>query len=395
MDKMDFSLGNPQEEAPKRIEKKPKKKRTWLLIVLAAVVLLGVLAAVLWDANSFDGLRRSIIYARAEKDEHGCARLYDYSGDRTSRFASLDGSLLITSANQIRLVTENGAVRYEESIRFQSCGVAQKGGLAAVFDIGGTDIYVLDSHGLVRHMTADGQILSVTLNEKGYMAVTVNGSGYKATVNVYDDQGQPAFDFHSADRFIMTAAVSRDSRYVTAVALGESSGVFASDLVTYKLTSTEPSHTENLSGGAVYDVSALGRGSCAVAEDGLYFLSASGSLTANYSFRGDGLRRCSLDGDGFAIVLLGHYKSGSQCRLVTVDDSGEELASLEVNSDVLDLSVSGRYIVALFSDHMTIYDKLLNECATLDDVSSVRQVMMRSDGSAVLAGLTAASLYLP
>lgn len=395
MDKMDFSLGNPQEEAPKRIEKKPKKKRTWLLIVLAVVVLLGVLAAVLWDANSFDGLRRSIIYSRAEKDEHGCARLYDYSGDRTSRFTSLDGSLLITSPNQIRLVTESGAVRYEEGIRFQSCGVVQKNAYAAVFDIGGTDIYVLDSHGLVRHMTADGQILSVTLSEKGYMAVTVNGSGYKATVNVYDEQGQPVFDFHSADRFVTTAAVSRDGKYVTAVALGEASGIFASDLVTYKMTSTEPSHTESFTGGAVYDVGALGRGFCAVAEDGLHFLSISGAMTADYSFHGDSLRRCSLDGEGFAVVLLGHYKSGSQCRLVTVDDSGTEIASLEVDSDVLDLSVSGRYVAALFSDHLTIYDKLLGECATMDDVSSVRQVMVRSDGSAVLAGLTAASLYLP
>ena len=132
-----------------------------------------------------------------------------------------------------------------------------------------------------------------------------------------------------------------------------------------------------------------------MAEDGLHFLSVSGSMTADYSFHGDSLRRCSLDGEGFAVVLLGHYKSGSQCRLVTVDDSGAEIASLEVNSDVLDLSVSGRYVAALFSDHLTIYDKLLGECATMDDVSSVRQVMMRSDGSAVLAGLTAASLYLP
>lgn len=58
-----------QEEQPRRSRQK-KKPRKWLWLTLIVLVVLGaVAAAVLWDANSFDGLRRSIIYARAEKDE--------------------------------------------------------------------------------------------------------------------------------------------------------------------------------------------------------------------------------------------------------------------------------------------------------------------------------------
>ena len=44
---------------------------------------------------------------------------------------------------------------------------------------------------------------------------------------------------------------------------------------------------------------------------------------------------------------------------------------------------------------MYIYDKQLALCAQLEEVSQAREVLMRSDGSAVLAGSTAASLYLP
>ena len=75
MDKIQFKLGNTQEEAPKRILEKPKKKKTLWFVLLAVVVLAAVLVAVLWDANTFDGLRRRIIYARAQKDENGCAEL--------------------------------------------------------------------------------------------------------------------------------------------------------------------------------------------------------------------------------------------------------------------------------------------------------------------------------
>ena len=49
----------------------------------------------------------------------------------------------------------------------------------------------------------------------------------------------------------------------------------------------------------------------------------------------------------------------------------------------------------LYSDRLTIYDKNWNEHATLEGVSTARQVLMRADGSAVLAGSASASLYLP
>ena len=101
----EFTLGNPQEEPPKRIEKKHREKKRILWFALLIVVVLAVVAVVfLWDQSSFDGLRRSIIYATAKKDESGCAELYSYNGDQTSCFAALDGSLIDLSYNQLTSV---------------------------------------------------------------------------------------------------------------------------------------------------------------------------------------------------------------------------------------------------------------------------------------------------
>ena len=81
--------------------------------------------------------------------------------------------------------------------------------------------------------------------------------------------------------------------------------------------------------------------------------------------------------------------------MVTVNSEGQELASLELDAEVSSLSAAGRYVAVLCSDHLTIYDKQLLPVADLEEVSQAREVLMRSDGSAVLAGSTAASLYLP
>ena len=65
MDKREFDGGNPQQDAPRRVEKKKiwtRRRLLWLGIV-AAVLLAVVAVSLLWQRGTFDGLRRSVIYA--------------------------------------------------------------------------------------------------------------------------------------------------------------------------------------------------------------------------------------------------------------------------------------------------------------------------------------------
>ena len=156
-----------------------RRRLLWLGIV-AAVLLAVVAVSLLWQRGTFDGLRRRVIYARTEKDENGCAQLYQYAADREYRFVSLSGSLAAASNSRILLMGEDGQVRYSESILFTDCAVTGNGKWAAVYDVGGKEIYVLDAQGEVYRLTLDGDILAAALNPGGYLAVTVNTSGYKA-----------------------------------------------------------------------------------------------------------------------------------------------------------------------------------------------------------------------
>ena len=107
----DLPEGNRQEDAPRRVEKKKKRRRKWLwLTLLTVLILAGVAAALLWDANAFDGLRRSLLYARAEKDETGCAKLYSYDSDEARCFAPLGGSLAILSEGRLQVLNEHSEV---------------------------------------------------------------------------------------------------------------------------------------------------------------------------------------------------------------------------------------------------------------------------------------------
>lgn len=391
----DFQPGDVQEEQPRRVQKR-KKPRKWLWLTLTVIVVLGVVAAaVLWDANSFDGLRRSIIYARAEKDETGCARLYYYENDATSRFAALDGSLVTVAANQIRVLDERSRVLYQTGVRFLHPDLVSGGGVAVAYDIGGTTMYVVDSKGLRWQKETEGELITVAVNPNGYVTASYNKNGAKAAVTVWDSEGNEKFTFNSSQRFVMTAALGRDDRTLAAVTMGQEDGKFQSFLVLYHINSEKEVATTPIDGGVTYALETMQKTFCAVTEQGLYMLDTNGAVKTSYSYGGQFLRRCVMGDGGWATLLLSRYKSGGYASLITVDDEGNELGGCDVDGEVLDISSAGRYVAVLFSDRLIIYDKYLTEVATLPDVSEARAVLMRSDGSAVLAGASSASLYLP
>lgn len=394
MDKMEFNRGDPQEEAPRRVAKKSRRPLL-ILVVVAVLTLAAVTAAVVLDRSSFDGLRRSIIYAKADKDENGCAQLYRYSSDQSGRFASLEGSLVSVSMHQITVLDEKNKSVFDEAVKFQSPALTCGGGRAVAYDIGGTAVYVLSDKGLVYRLDCAGELLSASLNEKGWLTVVCSESGCKAAARVYDSEGTPVFAFRSSDRFVMTAALSDDSKTLAAVTMGQEDGVFTSYVAFYRVNSEQEAARCTLRGSVVYDITAVGSGFCAVTEEQLCFIDTSGEMTAAYDYGGDYLRRVSVSEDGYVALLLGRYRSGTRHRLVTVDGNGQELASCELDAEVMSLSAAGRYVAVLEGERMVIYNKELTTEATLYEVSQAREVLMRRDGSAVLAGSTAASLYLP
>ena len=387
----EFTLGDVQEEHPRRVAKRSRKPLLVLLIV-AVLAVAAVTVAVLLDRSGFDGLRRKVIYAKAVKDENGCAQLYRYSSDQSGHFASLEGSLVSVSMHQLTVLDEQNKTLYDEAVKFQSPALSVGGGRAAAYDVGGTVVYVLSDKGLMYTLDCAGELLSASLNTKGWLTVVCSESGCKAAVRVYDGNGEAVFAFKSSDRFVMTAALSADSRTLAAVTMGQENGTFASYVIFYRVNSDQEAGRCTLRGSVVYDLMAAGTGFCAVTEEQLCFIDGSGVMTAAYDYGGDYLRRVSISGDGYAALLLGRYRTGTQHRVVTVNSDGQELASLELDAEVSSLSAAGRYVAVLCSDHLTIYDKQLLPVAELEEVSQAREVLMRSDGSAVLAGSTAASL---
>ncbi len=397
----------PLNPAPRRHEEEPPPpprrrlprflvRLTATLVVVAVAVSL-VAALVFRDRLNADSVRRWFTYRSLIRSDSGRAESFPYGGELTDTFAVLDGDLLVCSRNAISLYSGSGAQYINEPVSMENPVVNTNGSLAVVYDAGGTDLYVLGQRSLVWSSKDFESILSARLNKNGQLTVVTQASGYRGMVTVYDAAYSPVMHIDLSSAFVMDAALSDNGHTLAILTVGQSGGAFATNLELYEMSYASgeyaPDFTCQLGGGVVLETKHTAAAVWSLADRGLTVTGHDGR-SSGVSWADKHLRRYTLSGDGFAAILLGKYRAGSQAELWVVDESGQRRV-LELNEQVLSISAAGRYLAVLTGDRLDLYTDQLELYNTLKGTQGARNVLLMPDGSAILISADSAGFYIP
>lgn len=366
-----------------------------IFVVVLLVVLAVVLAAAYQDGTGFDSLRRYITYGDAT--EKSDATSYVFDADNSNQFATLGNRLAVLSDTTLQVLEEDGTVSFSQSVKMTSPALKSGGSKVVAYDVGGTQLFVVGKNGqeLALMQDEEERLISASLNENGWLSVTTEKKNYKGSVAVYNPEMELAFEFHSSDRFVMDGVVSADGKSLAAVTLGQEDGTFMSNVVLYYLNETVPYGRFSVQDGLVLRMGTIMGKYVAVSDNSLVISNRDGSIEGCYSYGDQFLRGYDLSEEGFATLLLNRYRSGNVGRLVTVGTNGKEIASLDVNEEVLHISVAGRYVSVLYTDELVIYSRDLQVIATLCGTNYAKGCLVRKDGSALVISADHANLFLP
>ena len=397
----------PLNPAPRRHEEEPPPpprrrlprflvRLTATLVVVAVAVSL-VAALVFRDRLNADSVRRWFTYRSLIRSDSGRAESFPYGGELTDTFAVLDGDLLVCSRNAISLYSGSGAQYINEPVSMENPVVNTNGSLAVVYDAGGTDVYVVGLRSLVWSSKDFESILSARLNKNGQLTVVTQASGYRGMVTVYDAAYSPVMHIDLSSAFVMDAALSDNGHTLAILTVGQSGGAFATNLELYEMSYASgeyaPDFTCQLGGGVVLETKHTAAAVWSLADRGLTVTGHDGR-SSGVSWADKHLRRYTLSGDGFAAILLGKYRAGSQAELWVVDESGQRRV-LELNEQVLSISAAGRYLAVLTGDRLDLYTDQLELYNTLKGTQGARNVLLMPDGSAILISADSAGFYIP
>ena len=390
---------HPEQERDPKKRKKPGILVRILLFILALVVLLCAVTAVAFrDRLSMDNIRRWFHYRSLVLNDSGQAESFVYDGGLEDTFASLDGDLLVCSRNAISLYSGSGTCYVSQSVSMENPVVDTNGTLAVVYDAGGSALYVLGQRQLIWQAEGLEGILSAHLNRSGQLTVITQSAGYRGAVTVYSSSYEPLMRVDLSSAFVMDAALSDNGKTLSILTIGQEDGSFSSNLALYDLNTAgsgkfAPDLICPLGGNVIIATRHTEDAVWSLGSQGLYVTDHSGTtVTTDWSDRY--LKRYTLDGQGFAAILLGDYRAGSQAELITVTDDGT-VYSTAYDEQILALSAAGRYVAVLTGDRLDIYTANMELYVSLEGTQGARNMLLMRDGSAILISDDSASFYVP
>ncbi len=384
--------GNRAGEGPAKKKRGLLRRMGTLALVLCAVLAVVVLTT-MEDGRHFASLRRWLMYGESS----GSRDVYVYAADPANRYGRVGDSLLVVSPNTAQMIDDDGAIAFEQRLNMSSPQLTVGARQAAVCDVGGDTLYLMDQSGVRRTMSTEKGLCyySARLNGSDYLAVTEQKSGYKATVSVYGSQGELKFHFDSYDNYISDAAVTEDCRSVVMVSLETQEGTFAARLLAYSLDTAEQIGSAVIRDGLALDIRCVKNRVLSLCDKRFVITSLDGETLLDRAYGNLYLHDYALSGDGFCALLLGRYQAGNICTLTTYDLDGEELASLPLTEEVLDISAAGSYLAVLYGNSVVVYNKDLTEHARMEGTDYAGQVEMEDDGTVLLIAGASAWRFLP
>lgn len=369
-----------------------RRKLAVVLLVLCGVLAMAVLTT-MEDGFHFAALRRWLMYG----DSGNSGGTFSYAADASSRYGTLGNGLLIVTSHIIQYYQSDGSLAYDESVEMTNPQISVGRTRACVCDVGGDTLYILDETGVKEKKEAERGLCfySARMNDSGYLAVTEQKSGYKASVSVYDSSGTLTFHFDSYERYICDAIVTEDGRSLALVAMEPEEGVFASTLMVFSLDTEELGSTCAIRDGLVMELASQGSRLISLCDKRLCTTGLDGSALMDYAYGNLYLHDYALDGDNFCVLLLGRYRAGNLQTLTTFDLGGNVLGSLDLAGEVLDLAAHGDFLAVLYDDSLVVYRSDLTEYTRLDDTGYASQILFANDGSIFLVSSTSAWRFLP
>lgn len=374
--------------------KQSVKKRIIRLALLAAVCLLLLAIVTRWDTFDFDALRRKVLYSENESPSQ--EQSFSHVGGAGFRMKTTKSGLVIVTQAGCEYRKSPADKPSEQISPLQNPVLHTSKYHAVVYDAGHASLFLFDKTGLVFTLPDQGQeIISARTNDKGELVITAKEDGYKGSVTLYTQQQEKAFQVNLSSAFISDAAVSPAGREIALCTMGQANGMFLTTLFLYKTDKQAPEKEIPLGDFMVLDMKYTADCIWLVGQDCIKFVNPATGEVLTYSFSQYHLKGYCLDGDGFAVFLLGRYRAAAAELLITVAPDGSVLGEKTLRGQTPSLDAQGAYVAILSGDECQVFTKNLSTYYSFSEQDGARYFALVRDGSLYLSNGEKAWRYVP
>ncbi len=359
---------------------KPVFKRTLRFLGILFILGLAALAVV------------GIVQSGKTAENTESASTFSFDPYSENRFTAVGRGLLVSADSGLTLFDGEGKLLFSDAIGFAEPLTFTRGKSAAVWSQESSTALLVKEDGEKVEIGLPGSAITGKVNAQGWGVFLAREGGSKGVALAVKPDGEPVYRVRLGSSYPLDADLSPDSGELALLTLqgaGCHLGIYSLNQETELRGWTGGEEVyfeaEYLSGNAILLLS----------TDRLVFLDNKCQTVQEIPLTEKYLKDYAVSEEGFIVLALGRHRNGSAARLLTLDQNGRELGTLEVQGEVQGLSAGGRWISVLYQDRLVLYDPALQQKGSLENASGVQAALVREDGSAIVVAGGNATIFHP
>ncbi len=313
-----------------------------------ALLLVCVIVVLLWQ--NWDVVAPDRLYSHIQDLMGSSTGSYpvDFSGVGVQRLERVENYSVVLTDSHLIYLNQSGAEVNRYGCAYPSALMCTTDRYVLIAEQGGRRLQLSNRTSIVTEMEVDNEIIAVALNDKGQMAVLMQGSqGYLVQIKVYDRKGKLLYT-RSRNQTATEIALSPDGRQVALLSIKAADGTLTSSMDVFSLITSDTealcSHKEENT--LLYRMEYLSDGwLVAFSDAGAVMMDTADGLASVYMPAGMRVLGYAVGTDNMALVLR-PYGSTGDGEVHIVNKEGIPTATVPFEGVFRDLSEQGgRYVL--------------------------------------------------
>lgn len=305
-------------------------------------------------------------------------------------FLSVNKELVMVSDTDLSIYNTTAKLLADRQHSFSEPVMKTNGSRTLIYNLGGTGYQLESRTKTLAKKNTEGNIFAGALSEGGEYAFATQEEGYCGKLTAYNPDNKAKFQYWFADYYPTAVALDASGAHAAVTAISAQDGGLTSAVYLLdfgKEGAVEPftAYTENMMLDVYWSadgtISAIGDKMTAVIQ-------SSGNAKVNYDYQGMQLLAYTVD-SGRTVLSLAAFNSAANSRVVVLNGSGKESASISVPGEVRSVSLYGDTVAALANGKIYAYSAVGGGAvATADAGSDAKAVALASESAAYVLGIS-------
>lgn len=128
--------------------------------------------------------------------------------------AGYDKYLSILNQNKLLTFTTKEKAVFEDNLKISNMISAESGRYLVIAQKDSKELYLYNSGKIKYEISVPGAISKVCVNKNGYVAVSVEKSGYRSIIVLYNPEGQEIFTTYLVNKYANDIKISNNNKYL-------------------------------------------------------------------------------------------------------------------------------------------------------------------------------------